>query len=75
MLAALARDYLGVPGSSGLPERTFSGAADVCAAGRGSLVPTSIEELVGSLMWRRAKVPLQGDDFAKVNEILRAAGL
>lgn len=69
VLASLARDYLSCCGSSAPAERTFSAAADVCASDRGSLSPWNIERLVGSRMWLRGGVKLEGKAWAELQAI------
>ncbi|KAA1120075.1 hypothetical protein PGT21_037120 [Puccinia graminis f. sp. tritici] len=61
ILAILAREYLGAPGSSCAVERLFSAASDVCRTSRGSLLPSTISHSVSSLMWLREEVPLSGE--------------
>jgi hypothetical protein len=71
ILAILAREYLGAPGSSCAVERLFSAASDVCSTSRGSLLPSTMSHSVSILMWLREEVPLSGE-FDEAGKALQA---
>lgn len=59
-LAKLARDYLSISATSCACERTFSAAADICTPSRGSMLPKTMERLVGCQAWLKAGVIPEG---------------
>jgi hypothetical protein len=50
----MARDFLGMAGSSAATERLFSAAADTCKQSRGSLKTSTMERSVASAQWLKA---------------------
>ncbi|POW18923.1 hypothetical protein PSHT_05241 [Puccinia striiformis] len=72
VLGSLARDYLACSASSASVERTFSAAAQVCAAGRSGLAIRTIERCISSHMWLRNGVEMCGT-FKDCQDAINAA--
>lgn len=51
VLRSIARDFLGMAGSSAATERLFSAAADTCKSSRGGLKLSTMEESICAGQW------------------------